>query len=628
MKVQNKNRIIGKITLTSNTTTTTNINTYKIYQNNNNNENINIPTQTLSTHQPKISPYHKRANSSFKFKDIFLNNNLTKIISTFNNTTTYKIIKNTNNINFQKYFQYQTTINNINNFNNLKKFRSLSPNNTISSHSKTLLPSKNSNKKTLVLDLDETLVHSNFSPFNCPSDMIIQIEEEKNNHDVHVLIRPHVQEFLERMSKKFELVIFTASIPNYANKLLDKIDKMGYVPFRLFREHCTLINTAFVKDLSKLGRNLKDVIILDNNPLTYSLNQYNGFPIKSWFDDKNDDELLKIAPILEFLSYVFDVRDYIKKIVSDNKIQFDVVKSVIANYYKELKKKINTPLECENLIKLFKSEVVLHKSKSSKINLIKNPSVNMLIKFKLKNKKRNKNSVELSHVNSYMNNNNKNSEILNSKLNLTNINIHKIYNNISNNKTMTNISKNYINNTFNYGISNGNTRRKNELKLHKLIKRKKNINTMRCNKSTKKTIKLNTKGSTFNLNNLYMESNNNYNKTSNNPFFIKANKNKIRTKLNPNKIYSSNSGCFDNKNNNINTHLRLNKSMNPCTKNYKSNINSINVQKYIDFNNRKNKIAINLKKLKESNNKNNNIKFVRPSLKNKNIILSHSLKID
>ena len=128
------------------------------------------------------------------------------------------------------------------------------------------------------------------------------------------MIKPHVEIFLEKKSKNYELVIFTASISNYANPLLNLIDKMGYVPFRLFREHCTLINTAFVKDLARLGGDLKDIIILDNNPLTYSLNQYNGFPIKSWFDDKNDDELLKIIPILEFLSYVLDVREYIKKL--------------------------------------------------------------------------------------------------------------------------------------------------------------------------------------------------------------------------------------------------------------------------------------------------------------------------
>lgn len=114
------------------------------------------------------------------------------------------------------------------------------------------------------------------------------------------MVRPHVEEFLERMSKRFELVIFTASISKYANPLLNIVDKMGYVPFRLFREHCTLINTAFVKDLSLLGRDFKDIIILDNNPTAYALNHYNGFPIKSWFDDKNDDELLKFVLYLNF----------------------------------------------------------------------------------------------------------------------------------------------------------------------------------------------------------------------------------------------------------------------------------------------------------------------------------------
>ncbi len=67
--------------------------------------------------------------------------------------------------------------------------------------------------------------------------------------------------FLEKMSRRFEFVIFTASISNYANNLLNAIDKMEYMPFRLFREHCTLINTAFVKDLTRLGRDLKDIII-------------------------------------------------------------------------------------------------------------------------------------------------------------------------------------------------------------------------------------------------------------------------------------------------------------------------------------------------------------------------------
>ena len=188
--------------------------------------------------------------------------------------------------------------------------------------------------------------------------MVIQIEQENNIHDIHVLVRPHVEEFLQRMSKKFELVIFTASISKYANPLLNTIDRMGYVPFRLYREHCTLINTTFVKDLTRLGRELKDIIILDNNPSAYSLNPYNGFPIKSWFEDKNDDELLKIIPILEFLSYVPDVRDYIKKIVSQNKVQFDLVKQIIINYNNDLKKN-NMPAECKKFFILLRDEEII-----------------------------------------------------------------------------------------------------------------------------------------------------------------------------------------------------------------------------------------------------------------------------
>jgi RNA polymerase II subunit A small phosphatase-like protein len=67
-------------------------------------------------------------------------------------------------------------------------------------------------KKTLVLDLDETLVHSGFKPFSIPSDMILKIELDNKIHDIHVLVRPGVDEFLERMAQHYELVIFTASL--------------------------------------------------------------------------------------------------------------------------------------------------------------------------------------------------------------------------------------------------------------------------------------------------------------------------------------------------------------------------------------------------------------------------------
>jgi len=201
-----------------------------------------------------------------------------------------------------------------------------------------LLPPSISKKKTLVLDLDETLVHSQFGPFNTPSDVVINIEIENELHDIHVLVRPGVKEFLEKMSKKFEIIIFTASISKYAGPLLDILDKDKNCSFRLFREHCTLLNSSFVKDLKKLGRDLKDVIIVDNSPMAYLLNSDNGLPILTWFDDKNDKELFKIIPILDFLSLVPDVRDYIHKIVINNEISYDIAKKVIKEFNDKYRK--------------------------------------------------------------------------------------------------------------------------------------------------------------------------------------------------------------------------------------------------------------------------------------------------
>ena len=203
------------------------------------------------------------------------------------------------------------------------------------------LPPNKTGKRTLVLDLDETLVHSQFGPFDVPSDVVIKIEIENEIHDIHVLVRPGVKEFLEKLSKRFEIIIFTASISKYAGPLLDILDKNKYCSYRLFREHCTIINTSFVKDLKKLGRDLKDVIIVDNSPIAYLLNNDNGLPILTWFEDKNDRELYKICPVLEFLSLVPDVRDYIPRIVVNNEISYNLAMNVINEYNEMLNKKQN-----------------------------------------------------------------------------------------------------------------------------------------------------------------------------------------------------------------------------------------------------------------------------------------------
>ena len=222
---------------------------------------------------------------------------------------------------------------------------------------------KSSSKKTLVLDLDETLVHSQFLPFSIQSDVILKIDIENQTHDIHVLIRPGVQTFLQRLSKLYEIVIFTASVSKYADPLLDILDKENYCSFRLFREHCTLMGMTYIKDLNKLGRDLKDVIIVDNSPLSYSFNKENGIPILTWFSDKNDKELDYLLPILEFLSGVNDVRNYIKDIVINDMINYVNAINIIQNYAE-----MNKSKQCQKYI----DEIIANLNKYEEQEKVKN----------------------------------------------------------------------------------------------------------------------------------------------------------------------------------------------------------------------------------------------------------------
>ena len=185
-----------------------------------------------------------------------------------------------------------------------------------------LLPQKSSefsNKKTLILDLDETLVHSSFIPFE-NNDIVLNVDFDGIIYNIYVLVRPGAESFIKNMSKYYEIVIFTASLSNYASPLLDILDSDKFIKYRLYRDHCTFINGIYIKDLKKLNRDLKDLIIVDNSPLAYAFDTDNGLPIKTWYEDRSDIELLKISKLLEFLAKVKDIRKFIKKFVKENEI--------------------------------------------------------------------------------------------------------------------------------------------------------------------------------------------------------------------------------------------------------------------------------------------------------------------
>ena len=122
------------------------------------------------------------------------------------------------------------------------------------------------------------------------------------------------------MHKHYELVIFTASLSKYAEPLVEILDPEKLCSYKLFREHCTFMNNAFVKDLTRLGRPMNSLLILDNSPVAYMLQPENAMPCVSWYEDMADRELPRTAVLLERIAYEEDVRKVIRRIITNNEI--------------------------------------------------------------------------------------------------------------------------------------------------------------------------------------------------------------------------------------------------------------------------------------------------------------------
>lgn len=167
-------------------------------------------------------------------------------------------------------------------------------------------------RKCLVLDLDETLVHSSFKPIPNP-DFIVPVEIEDVVHKVYVLKRPGVDKFLEEMGKIFEVIVFTASLSKYADPVLDLLDPSRVVQHRLFRESCRPFKGNYVKDLATIGRDKYGSVIIDNSPTSYIFSQEYAIGCETWFDDPTDTELLDMIPFLQRLSKADSVKTFLSQ---------------------------------------------------------------------------------------------------------------------------------------------------------------------------------------------------------------------------------------------------------------------------------------------------------------------------
>jgi RNA polymerase II subunit A small phosphatase-like protein len=269
------------------------------------------------------------------------NNNITCIKNKFSRS----MIENNNECNTSTNEISKNNIKNkIKSNNSMNKINSNNKNNT--SIQENIIHNTNiSHEKILVIDLDETLIHTSFQKIPNPDFKILldiikprkhsdtEIIQElpiQNKVEAYIRIRPGVNEFLSQLSKSYDLYVYSASSKQYLNNIIKNIDKNNIIKKCYCRDDCIIYveNTEedldkpnnkynYVKDLKKINKDLRNIVFVDNNIMSFKLQEKNGIPIKSWYDDNDDMELYKLIPILKNLAGFYDVRIEIEKFVQN-----------------------------------------------------------------------------------------------------------------------------------------------------------------------------------------------------------------------------------------------------------------------------------------------------------------------
>ena len=168
---------------------------------------------------------------------------------------------------------------------------------------------------TLLVDMDETLIHSEEWKYGVRYDEVVEITNPLGRVEkIGVFVRPYCLEFLERMAQKFEVVVFTAAREDYAVKVIQKLDPTGsLISGKLFRQHCSNADGSLVKDFRVIGNRKKEnVILVDNLIYSYAADLENGIHIKSYVNGRDDYELEYLANVLEKLEIGQNVPQFIE----------------------------------------------------------------------------------------------------------------------------------------------------------------------------------------------------------------------------------------------------------------------------------------------------------------------------
>ena len=231
----------------------------------------------------------------------------------------------------------------------------------------------NNDKKTLIFDLDETLIHcigeikENNTKQKYQESVDITLPTKKTIK-VGINIRPFLYESLDILKEHYNLILYTASHQSYTDGVLKLIDpEKKYFKYRLFRYNCTQIkinnSTYYIKNLDILKNfNLKDLIIIDNSVLSFAYHLDNGVPILPYYEGNEDNELKILTYYLIFIYHDNDLRESNNNYINLRKL----LKSVYEDYKNREKKNEKKIENIKNKIFKYQKKFVI-KEKVKKV---------------------------------------------------------------------------------------------------------------------------------------------------------------------------------------------------------------------------------------------------------------------
>ena len=326
---------------------------FSYLQNNNNIENIN---NDISSKKNKFNNIIFFKNKIVPGSSRILNKNSSIAIHTNKN---FKLNMTFNSVDSKPNDQILKKVENMNKLN-----IEIIDKNTKKNH---LQNFKEFKKKILVLDLDETLIHTFLHPINnADIQLNIPIYDDINDieiNKIYVKKRPGLDLFLKELKNYFNIYIFSASPEDYVSIITKEIDKDKIIIKYFSKKDCLTVPgggnyNIYIKDLTKINNDLPNMVIVDDNITSFSLQSDNGIPIRPWYGEAQDKELFKLIHLLKKLVCYKDVRIEIKKLVNNNAISWNKclqwlhsgIKKKLANnvdFDKKLKIKI---LKCKSKI--------------------------------------------------------------------------------------------------------------------------------------------------------------------------------------------------------------------------------------------------------------------------------------